>query len=353
VRVYPVNQFRVSSEFDLPVDVRASLPCAPDAELLTYHRVTRLQEEFPCARFLGRRYGDGFLRAYDVGRELLICAGKHLRIAVAKDGYTATFEFDPADDLALAYARAMSINVIPAICTLLRGDLALHAAGVSIDEKYTGILAPSGTGKSTLLWALIDAGAKFANDDVIPVKVAGNVVAAYPSASLPSKLSEAALAARGEECVAENAIFPDGDEYWREVRADQRHGTPSRLSALIVLSPQSGVGTTDGITVSRPPAGLALSLLFHQTQGLWAVQALLPAPQTLQTCEALLHATPMYVLHYRRRPEIIPGLVHTVRDIARSCLPDGIPRISKKDARRSLLAYINPRMPRASQAPRG
>jgi len=194
---YRLNQFRVESDLPLPCPPVALPDGLPAGEPLRIQYAPGALTEFACVRWLGRRYGGDYLRAYDTGCGVLVCADKTVRMLAQENGLTVAF--DPADAFAGALAAAMAINLGLSICTLLQGDLPLHGAGVALDGQLIGILAPSGTGKSTLLWKLLDAGARFASDDVLPVRIENGGVTAFPSVALPSKLSRQALEARGEE----------------------------------------------------------------------------------------------------------------------------------------------------------
>ncbi len=48
--------------------------------------------------------------------------------------------------------------------------LTLHASAVTIDGQVLAFVAESGTGKSTLAWALVKAGAEPLSDDLLPIR---------------------------------------------------------------------------------------------------------------------------------------------------------------------------------------
>lgn len=236
---------------------------------------------------------------------------------VDQDGSTITLDFDAANEATLAGARALSTNAGIAICTLLRGDVALHGAGVEVDGRFLGIMAPSGAGKSTMLWALLDAGALFGNDDVIPIQICGGEVMAQPSISLHAKLSRVALEKRGENLCEYSEWVPGTDEFWVPIEAERRVQKARPLAALFVLRPGFGAELSDQVRIHRAAGGMALSLLMENTQGLMAASQQVDTKRLLSHYVDLIKTVPLYVLEYHKCMEALPALVSAMRDLIR------------------------------------
>lgn len=65
----------------------------------------------------------------------------------------------------------------------LRQDLLfLHAAAVERDRRVALLVAPSGTGKSTIAWALVNSGFRYLSDELAPIALATLQVQPYPHA---------------------------------------------------------------------------------------------------------------------------------------------------------------------------
>lgn len=63
----------------------------------------------------------------------------------------------------------------------LRDVLALHASAVLIDGRAVALVGPSGAGKSTTAGAFAAAGVPVLADDVLAVRMDGDIAVAYPS----------------------------------------------------------------------------------------------------------------------------------------------------------------------------
>ena len=63
--------------------------------------------------------------------------------------------------------------------------LTLHASAVAIDSRVLAFVAGSGTGKSTLAWALVKAGAAPLSDDLLPIRFDDRPIVPTDGARLP------------------------------------------------------------------------------------------------------------------------------------------------------------------------
>ena len=198
-----------------------------------------------------------------------------------------------------------------AASTLFTGGLPLHAAGADFDGHLFGLLAPSGTGKSTTLRALLNAGALFASDDMIPVSFAGDRHTAYPAVSLSPKMHRTAL--------EQESISPDGltrvsrfeDKFWMPLPQAQRRNAPGPLSALFVLQP-SAAGD-DRVLVRRLADGDAAEMLGNNLHGTRLFEKYVNLPRLQAHCRTLARTVPVYALEYRKRFDALPQITDAIR----------------------------------------
>ncbi|HEU5209590.1 MAG TPA: hypothetical protein VFU06_09275, partial [Longimicrobiales bacterium] len=66
-------------------------------------------------------------------------------------------------------ARQCILGRVLALAIHLRGDLCLHASAVEVNGTALALVAPKGTGKSTLALALVAAGATLLTDDMLRI----------------------------------------------------------------------------------------------------------------------------------------------------------------------------------------
>lgn len=136
----------------------------------------------------------------------------------------------PLDD-GLDWQRALLSKVIPTI-SVLRGYEALHASALQTPHGAVALLAPSGTGKTTLALELLARGCGLIGDDVLVLSEAEEGVLAHPAT--PHMNLEPEVAERGawEGLVEPLARF--ADEEWASAR--QCATEAQRLSAVFLLA---------------------------------------------------------------------------------------------------------------------
>lgn len=309
-----INEFVVESYLPLPCDARCHSRAVSIASQSLLIRRSSLQD-IPC---LMRRIRPQL--SYDVGDGVLIEPSQHLQMHVNGRGDIVTVD---VGDENLALAAAWVVGAAMPVCTLFRGGLPLHGAGVEVDGRFVGIMAPSGSGKSTLLWALLEQGALFANDDCIPIALADGQVLAMPSVSCYPKLHETALANSGIDVGNCLPAPPHEDEFWVPIEASRRLREPQPLSALFVLQPlpASRQGEPDvpgGIVAERVERELAVPILLENLQGVWLLHKQLDEKNLAARCDALAQSVPLYVLKYLKRFETLPLLTNAIRDLSKN-----------------------------------
>lgn len=140
----------------------------------------------------------------------------------------------------LDWQRALLSKVIPTIA-LLRGYEALHASALQTPHGALALLAPSGTGKTTLALALLARGCGLIGDDILVLSVDEEEgVLAHPSAPHMNVEHETAARAVREGLIEPLATFED--EQWASAR--QSAVEPRPLSAVFLLDRRAAPGLT-------------------------------------------------------------------------------------------------------------
>ena len=134
-------------------------------------------------RVLERRRRDGRLvmavdRHPDVGYR--VYAPHNGRHVVSRDG-GRILSTRPARTL-WRWQRLLLAQVLPLAATLQGLEL-LHASAVAWRGRTIGLVAPSGTGKTSVAAHLVASGGVLLTDDVLAVERLGNVAVAHPGAS--------------------------------------------------------------------------------------------------------------------------------------------------------------------------
>lgn len=308
---YFLNGCEVQSDVPLPCDngfmVSQEMPHLPFA---IYYGGETLGA-FSQAHWIAQK---PWARCYDVGEGLLVSVTNEFHMLIAANGSSLTLFFDHNHLTAGALAAACAINSGMAACALLRGELALHAASAELDGNLIGVMAPSGTGKSTLLWSLLDCGALLCADDMTTLR---QLRLDQPPLALPStqytKMRREALNKRGVDEEKLSPLFYSSDAFWLPVEGHRRLASPRPLTALFALNPTS---SNCHVHAERVTGGRALSLLNENMQGLWTVSWHINRRRYIEECTRLFQQTPIYVLHYPRCYEALPVLVEAMREIA-------------------------------------
>jgi hypothetical protein len=297
----PINEFLVQSEIALPgqdctAEHRARQVC-----------LSVLRHPLSDVQCLMRQVSPRI--AYDVGTGILF-EPRGVLMYVNNEADTIMVESD-ADHLSMAGLWVVHLGF--AVCTLLHGGLPLHGAGMELDDHYFGVMVRSGTGKSTLIGALLQPGARFGNDDLIPVYFDGECALATPSVSLYRKLHKTALESMGVDWSTLTEAAGDHEEYWLPIERDRRVPAPGPLCALFFLEPGGMAG--DGIAAVRLEAAEAAAQLPRHMHGVWASLSHVSHKTLEPLYRRLAAAVPVYTLHYRRSFEVLPRLVDAIHDV--------------------------------------
>ncbi len=257
---YRYSSFLVASEIELPLPVE---PCGRALPELTIRR---------CPSIGPRDY------PWDSSRPVLVAdvGTEGLEVRVTEDGYLLRFG---GVVLMALITRCRELQVLPtpgadpdtlehflldqALPRALAhmGHLMVHASAVSVGGRALCLVAPSGTGKSTLAAMLVAAGCRLLSDDVVRLQAGSagvTVHAAYPSLRLWSD-SAPVLSPDRIETHMPMADYTSKRVYRLKDVPESQTGTP--LGAILTLSawtPGSGVG----VRLNRlSPAEACMSLV--------------------------------------------------------------------------------------------
>lgn len=297
-----LHRFAVQSPLFLPSDPfcrSSSIDGQRDSLQISLHDLNNL----PCELALVRSK-----EIYDLGDSVLIWHkgfGMQIDFEVS---YLRNFLLEPA-----RWPKMMKrvLNVGLAAATYLRKELPLHAGAVSLDGHFIGVLAESGTGKSTLIWSLVQSGALFGNDDLLTVRMDEGIPLAMPSVSLYPKLCAPSLQACAVKTPAVE-IYPDSGEFWMHIRPDQRLTESQPLRALFALEPDE---TANEISVRQWDEAEAASTLLLHLHGAYFGYAFIGGRKLKKRLMKLVANTPIYSLRYPKRFDQIPRLIEAMRSL--------------------------------------
>jgi hypothetical protein len=109
-----------------------------------------------------------------------------------KDGRDITVQ--PSENLNMRQIQLYILGTLLMIMLYQQGVLVLHGSAVEIDGQIVGVIAPSGTGKSTTAAALFKKGYRLLSDDAVPLVWRDGqfyVYPGYPRLKISEKVTEA------------------------------------------------------------------------------------------------------------------------------------------------------------------
>ena len=199
---------------------------------------------------LERRHLDGSLGmrvARLDGGAYLIDAPGHARFCVAGDG--SAVWYDRLAEPSSRWHRPLCAQALPLAATL-QGIELLHASAVAIDGRAIAFVAASGTGKTSLAFALLARGAALLTDDVLALEPTRAGVMAHPGVPLANVAAEqlALLPAP----VRARVGTPLGSSDKVHVEISQMADGPLPLGAVFLLARSEAVERL-AITPAVPP----------------------------------------------------------------------------------------------------
>ncbi len=307
---YHVNEFAIESDFALPYDAGLRSPCAP-RDTVTLRRASLAH--IPSTLRQVRRQ-----LVYDVGNGFLI-EPNGLALHIDLKGRVLTV--DCADEK-LSAAAAWAFHAGLGAATVTRGGVPLHGAGLEVAGQYVALMASSGSGKSTLSWHLLQHGARFGNDDLIPAYLTDNGILAYPSVSMFPKLQREAVDRHGLDY---SALMPadygtEEEEYYAPMPAACRISALAPLAAAFLLRPQppgtdglrSVEPSADRVAVRRLPEDEAAATFQANLHALWLIGKWVDDRRIRALCHNLAARVPLFELTYPKTYALLPVLSDTI-----------------------------------------
>lgn len=304
---YLVFGWRLESELTLHCDEvvpsRDSDPVCPTVTVSrtgnSYSTIDRLD--------WGASTYSGHLRSYDLGTAMLLRMANHTTLHIHYSDPKILFSHHgDAPDEAKLFVTGLGLSLYGAC----NGVVPLHAAAVEGQHGVVGVLAPSGTGKSTLLWHMLARGARLVTDDVLPVEFVEGEISVLPSRSLHPRLWSEVIERFGIPDSRCTEIVPGLGKFWVTVPPDQRVLSRKRLQGLYLLQPNESF-RSPSVEVGQLTGFAAMSALLENTHGAWGVppkiwRAMLPHYAKLSSM------VPVYHVSYRREYGTLDLLADTI-----------------------------------------
>lgn len=210
------------------------------------------------------------------------------------------------------FVRSHLTGRVIATALYLDGLLPLHGSAVETATGVIGFLAPKGYGKSTLAWALTQAGARLVTDDTLPVELLSSDAAPAPSVlAWPGvhsmRLKDDTLQAVGD--APQTLGTNEGKQVVTDLPAARRLTHPRPLVALYLLDPVH----PDGVEVqwtALPPMLAAISVVAHVKIGRMLGAA--AAPAMLERAAAIARAVSVRRLQMPRELGRVRAIADTI-----------------------------------------
>jgi len=291
-----LNQFSVQSEIHLPGIAQNS-----DLQRQALRQISIKSaciQEIPClARQLQLQ------PSYDIGHGIIMERGSN--------SFYVSFQGDQilVDNQEQDYTTRLVAGPGICACTFFTKGLPLFASCVLIGNHLVGFLGSSGTGKSTILWSLLQSGCLFASDDLLPILFDNGLHLAYPSVSLFPKLRPPTLEHFGMNSQNLHRVTFGEDKFWVPLLPEQITTFPKSLSALFLLQPLS---TAISITVRRNSLEKAAQIVNQYVHSRWLAEKYLKPKVLAAQCESLISAVPVYTITYSKSFEALPRITEAI-----------------------------------------
>ncbi len=223
---YWVYGLTIHSNLEIP-----ALPLSPSHASISTFQKPDVLISFDTTPADFDRYGCPHLIYADLHEKECTLFDRRYGLFILKEGREVLIQ--PSETQDLDQIRLYILGTILTVLLYQRGILALHGSAVAIGDQVVGVIAPSGTGKSSTAAALYKKGHRLLSDDAVPIVLKDGGYWVYPG--YPRlKISEevAACLDYGEKHIIEK--HPECGE----VSFDARHqfmGTALPLKQIYIL----------------------------------------------------------------------------------------------------------------------
>lgn len=266
---------------------------------------------------LGSPEGPALLTSAVTGYRLHSDGGSRCWLVREGAAFLVTADEILVDPVPLDTERASYlVTRVLALWLQLTGRPALHASAVAFGDRAVGLMARSGTGKSTLASALVQRGAQLLCDDILPVTFEGDslrVSAAEPYINLwPDSAGRLVSDLESLERVA-----PSLEK--RRLRARHADGSGRgrpTLERLYVL--ERGPNGEGGVRIEELPAAEALMMLLGHGQMAGAAEALGLGGARLEVLARVVRRVPVRLVRFPSGFNALPHVCAAIESDARS-----------------------------------
>lgn len=124
------------------------------------------------------RYGCPNLIYIDLQLQDCVMFDRRYALFVLKEGREVLIQ--PSETQNLNQIRLYILGTVLTVLLYQRGILALHGSAMAIGDEVVGVIAPSGTGKSSTAAALYQRGHRLLSDDAVPIFYQNGGFFVYP-----------------------------------------------------------------------------------------------------------------------------------------------------------------------------
>ncbi len=310
LKIYLVHNFLLHSDLALPCS--RSIKKITDGNL--NHNISIQREEFLDHR-LQQNNEEGHNGEIDPTKSIFLnCDYLDYQVSIFVDAVNNKVYYSHSDN-AEHYAGYRIINSVIPLFTLLQGGLPLHAASVSLDGKFIGLIAPSRTGKSTLSWQMMQFGALFGSDDVLPLYEIEKKIIGTPSMSLFPKIRESAIDALKLERDNCRQIFPGERQFWVPVPEKDRVMYNSEVSALFFLQPKDIICEKNLIEITKVRPMWAIQILYENAHSLRDARSFIKDGEMFSRVSTICSQIPLYIVRYQKSLGNIENLAKEIWEV--------------------------------------
>ena len=212
------------------------------------------------------------------------------RFDISEDG--SRIRWRPGASPNLETVRISVVGKVLPMALHAGGGVCLHGSAVALPEGVVAFVAPKHHGKSSLAYALVQAGARLATDDAVPLTIGERPVAHPGVFSIRLWDDSARQLLSAEDAVSRS---PAGKTVLTSV-ADERVMTESApLAAIYALRPVSAERATAAVTRERlSPRDAVLTLVTHTKIG--SLLSPLDAAGSFSKLSSVTAHVPVYTL---------------------------------------------------------